>query len=313
MHPTRQSLTAPGFLGEPGRFRARQRLVAPVPSGPPPAFAVDFINEVDDDGFCIGGVQAVPSGGVAPYTYLWVDDAASQGDQYTDTLANACGPSDWTLTVTDDIGQVVVVPWHVYRAAYEATLVEASDAFNFRPVDTDQTNVIPGLAKFDSSLGTLLGVTFGYSDGIQDTNFTFDPDIRTTNTAGVTRTIRTEFDQTAEFRWDATILKTMAFSKDASNTILAGAFALPNNTGTETFGVGEIPEDTNPATLAAVTGVGDITDLDLRSYTPAVALVVTSGPASPVPTWAYQTSAPQPRPQIFGVVYVRYRYEVPRQ
>jgi hypothetical protein len=33
MHPTRQSLTALGFLGEPGRFRARQRLVAPVGGG----------------------------------------------------------------------------------------------------------------------------------------------------------------------------------------------------------------------------------------------------------------------------------------
>jgi hypothetical protein len=268
---------------------------------------------VDDDGFCIGGVQAVPTGGVAPYVYLWVEDTLSQPDQYTDTLTNACGPSDWTLTVTDDIGQVVVVPWHVYRAAYEAALVEPSDAFNFRPVDVDTTSVIPGLAKFDSSLGTLLGVTFGYSDGSSDTTLTFDPDIRTTNTAGVTRTIRTEFDQTAEFRWNATVLKTIAFSKDASNSIIAGGSALPNNTGSEVFGVGEIPEDTNPVTLAAVTGTGDIADLDLKSYAPTVTLVVTSGPASPDPTWAYQTSVGQPRPQIFGVVYVRYRYEVPRQ
>lgn len=45
MHPTRQSLTAPGFLGEPGRFRARQRLVAPAGGGvvpePPTGLSVD--------------------------------------------------------------------------------------------------------------------------------------------------------------------------------------------------------------------------------------------------------------------------------
>lgn len=161
MHSTRQSLTAPGFLGEPGRFRARQRLVSPASGGTPPAFTVDFINEVDDDGTCSGSVTAVPSGGVAPYTYVWGDITGSQPIQYDATLVGACGPSDWEVIVTDSIGQIVIAPWHVYRAEHTGTVVTsrtiAIAAFATPSVSYDAATL--GLNRFNTQFEITIGTT----------------------------------------------------------------------------------------------------------------------------------------------------------
>lgn len=278
---------------------------------------LEFQNEIDDDGFGPGygngGVTVVPLFGTPPYTYLWTDDLGVQYSQTSDVLTGVYGPSDWHVEVTDSVGQVLTGTWHVYRAAYEQESVQQSSNFNFRPLNTTQTNQILGIPKFDSTLGTLLGVTFGYSTMLVQTFFACDPAIRTNNTSASTRSILTEFSQVAEFTWNSSIIKTLNFSRSATNSILGNFYALPTVGSSSLFTVGEIPENTDQPTLDAVTGTGDVTGLVLKSYVPVVTLTVTFGSPTPVPTWSYLTTVSQPRPQIFGIVYVKYRYLVPRE
>ena len=165
MTSNRQSLTAPGFLGELGRYRARQRLVAPAGGGTPPPFTVDFIDEVDDNGTCSGSVTAVPSGGVAPYTYFWGDISGVQPPQGDATLIGACGPSDWEVIVTDSVGNVVTVPWHVYRAEHTGTVVTsitwAIQSFNTptRTYTSAQLNLKRFKTQFEAIISTTLVAT----------------------------------------------------------------------------------------------------------------------------------------------------------
>ncbi len=108
-------------------------------AGPQP-LSIEFINEIDSDGGYTGGVTVVATGGTGPYTYQWTDDAFIQPTQYTDVLEFALGPSDWTVQVTDSLGEIVTEPWHVYRAEHTGS------------VQTCVTKAIVTISYFDPSL-----------------------------------------------------------------------------------------------------------------------------------------------------------------
>jgi hypothetical protein len=157
----RQSLTSPGLRSAgAGRFR-RQTLAAPEASGPPPAFTVDFINEVDDDGTCSGSVTAVPSGGVAPYTYQWGTVSYTTPVQYDQTLVGACGPSDWEVLVTDDVGNTVLAPWHVYRAEHTGTIATSRTVAlaSFATPSVSYNAATLGLNRFNTQFEATIGTT----------------------------------------------------------------------------------------------------------------------------------------------------------
>jgi hypothetical protein len=254
-----------------------------------------------------GSVTVTVTGGTAPYTVELVTINTDVGSGPF-VFPNLSG-GDFTVIVTDADMNTVEYPVHVYREAYEAGVIKAAN-IQVRPSDTEQSAALTGIEKFDASLGTLAGVVFGYSDGVfYDTNFFFDPDIVTTNTAGITRTIRTEHAQLADFSWNAVSLKALDAANSATNTIVAGFFALTNTSNNIILTPGEIAEMTDAPTLSAVTGTGDVSGLTLDLDPSTVTLVVTSGGASPDPTWLYAAN----RPQVTGFLYVRYRYTVPRQ
>lgn len=254
-----------------------------------------------------GEIVVTITGGAAPYTVSVTGQSDQTGSGPTFTFSGL-SVGDYTVTVTDDDGATDTDTVHVYLEAHETGLVEASNVFNLFPLDTTQSNDIPGIAKFDGSLGTLLGVTFGYTDGVTTSFVSFDPDIITTNTAGSSRTIRTEYAQTADLMWDGGSLEAFSHSKNSTNVIAGGGSAAPNNTSSYTIPSGGTTEVTDSASLLAVTGTGDVTGLSIDSVAPTVNLVVTLGSPTPTPTYVYSAN----RPQIFGTVYVLYRYQVPR-
>ncbi|MBL7957839.1 MAG: SprB repeat-containing protein, partial [Flavobacteriales bacterium] len=59
------------------------------------------ISPITCNGACDGAITAVPSGGTAPYSFLWTP--APPGDPTQPTIAGLCA-GDWTVTVTDANG-----------------------------------------------------------------------------------------------------------------------------------------------------------------------------------------------------------------
>lgn len=53
---------------------------------------------------------AAPSGGVAPYTYSWLDDASGSGNPITNTYSPPAGTKNARVTVTDNISSSVTSP-----------------------------------------------------------------------------------------------------------------------------------------------------------------------------------------------------------
>lgn len=72
-------------------------------SEPPPLLASTGQQPATCNGVCDGMAWVTPSGGVAPYTYLW-----APGGQTTSAATGLCGGITYTVTVTDSYGCTVV-------------------------------------------------------------------------------------------------------------------------------------------------------------------------------------------------------------
>lgn len=263
-------------------FLRRQSLVVSEPSELPSAFGLTFSDVVNDSNTSgTGSASVTPDGGVAPYTYAWIDLSDNSVVSTDPNIVNVTGPKVFRVEVTDVNSDVGYANLTIYDDFYVSAAVAAYD-----PLTALGSTVITGLAKFSGTHGQLVEVHFLPLNA----SMNYLSGLRAVNTAGVTRTITRQIGQTmgvVNVDTDVTYaLRIVSISR--SDSVLAGAqvSSVLSDIGDMTV----VPPLTTG--LSDFIGVGDVTHLKF-SWGDPVVTVTASGGNTPVPTWDFAASRPQ--------------------